>query len=154
MRFSPLYLLLSACGPIQLDGGDETESTDTDTGIDSGKEDTNETEDTAAGLRPEVLAVEFAICEENIDDEPTWSISLVCTDPQGAETLGFGYAQLSIDAILQEERYDMVCSSGRCSVGWTGAADEDCAEKGTGITITLVCIDKDGHESFPYEVPW
>jgi hypothetical protein len=152
MRFSLFPLLgLIACGPIQLDKGNEGEDTGKvgDTGDTGG-----DTVDTAAGLRPEVLSIEVAVCELNTDGEPTWGISLNCDDPQGAETLGIGYAQLSVDAILEDETHPMICVEGQCSVGWSLPDETACPAKGDGVTVVLVCIDKEGYESFPYEYPW
>lgn len=152
MRFSLLSLSFLACGPIQLDGGDE--GAGTDTGEDSGDGDTNETVDTAEGLRPEVTGVETVSCTLNTDGEPTWGIVLFCDDPQGTDTLGFGYAQLSEKGVLDPEEHPMVCVDGRCSVGWSVPESDACPAEGKGTTVLLVCTDKDGIDSFPYEYPW
>lgn len=152
MRFSLLSLCLIGCGPIQLDGGDDENNTDT--GEDSGEGDTQETEDTAEGLRPEVLSVEIVDCSLNTDGEVTWGITLKCDDPQGVDTLGFGYAQLSAKGVLDSDKHPMVCVTGNCSVGWSEPDELSCPTEGKGTTVLLVCTDEDGIDSFPYEYPW
>ena len=152
MRFSLLAVFTLGCGPLDLNNTDKP--TDTGEPADSGGDDTNDTVDTAEGLRPVVEAVEEVVCDLNTDSEPTWGISLNCSDPQGNDTLGFGYAQLSEKGILEEETHAMVCVDGNCSVGWSLPGETACPAKGGGTTVVLVCTDKDGIDSFPYEYPY
>jgi hypothetical protein len=145
-----LGLVLSlACGPVKLgeDSADDgTGGGDTETG----GGDTEETGDPLAGQRPEVTGVELVSCTPNTDSQDTWIVSCYADDPQGIDTLGFGYVEIRRQGEALGSQHPMVCNGeGKCSASWEAESEEPCSVK--GATVAIVAVDEDGNESAAYE---
>lgn len=142
------FLLLSACtGNLEIDSGGET-----------GKGDTADTEDTGGGgdgVSPVVLEITTSFCEPNTDGEDTWSITATVTDPQGDDTFTLGrlYIYLETPSDSNEPVADepMICAAGECTTGWEDLTGKAGCELAGKVWMRILVTDDDDNVSEPYD---
>lgn len=140
-----LPLLMLACGPINLSGGDSA---------DTGAGDTDADTDTDVSVdAPIIASVDDVMCSSTTDGEPAWFIQATVSDPQGLDSLAKtgSYGLIVQDGMAGEVHYG-VCPNGALTISWEDpTSTEPCTLTGT---VRVVAVDEDDHESAPWDYAW
>lgn len=141
-----LTLTLAACvSNVDIDSGksEDTEVTDTDTSTGGD------------GVSPVVTSAS-ADCSLNQDEQGTWFITAIVSDPQGTTTLGLGSAEEwqkdPAEGGEPLEDHAIICTDdGTCTTSWEDNTGMGGCELEGKLWIRVYATDEDDHVSAPYD---
>jgi hypothetical protein len=138
--------LLLACSftKSNLGGSDSAESAPPE-------ETAGDTADTAASeVNPFITAVTELYCQDEGEQGETWYVTVLCDDPQGADTVQIGSQTILAEDGTPIANYGLDCYDGVCDSYWRAEYDGISCAMAASILFVFAVQDIDFHWSEPW----